>query len=56
MGMDLVGFGHPNCEPSVAGYVGFYATLFFGSVASFFLAWLLLGVLILARNCMRAMR
>jgi hypothetical protein len=56
MCLHLVGFGHPNCEPTTAGYVAFYATMFLGSVGSVVVAWLGLGVIILARNCMRAMR
>jgi hypothetical protein len=56
MGLDLVGFGRPNCEPTTIGYIGFYATLFGCSVASCVLAWLGLGLIIGVRNLMRAIR
>jgi hypothetical protein len=43
--MCLVGMGTPNCEPTVAGYVEFWATLFGCGFVACFMAFGLLGLI-----------
>lgn len=45
--MQATGLGHPNCEPTTIGYVGFYTTLFGCSVISCILGMLCVGLITL---------
>lgn len=45
-----LGLGHPNCEPTTAGYIEFFVTLFSCGVGAFVGSGFVIGTLVYISN------